>query len=196
VHNPIRVKNLRMRFLPLYAVGFVLLFWVRPTLSEYLVGLVAVLLGAALRTWGAGHLVKTTSLTISGPYAWMRHPLYVGTLLCGSGIAVMFGGWWALGVLAVFLLWFFLVYFPRKERLESARLEALYGEAFARYRAEVPALRPRLATWRPSPQDTQVSGDPSCRWSLERYSENNELGTLLALLACMVVFGVRAVGWT
>ncbi|MGE4606300.1 MAG: isoprenylcysteine carboxylmethyltransferase family protein, partial [Myxococcota bacterium] len=173
-----------------------LLFWVRPTLSEYLVGLVAVLLGAALRTWGAGHLVKTTSLTISGPYAWVRHPLYVGTLLCGSGIAVMFGGWWALGVLAVFLLWFFLVYFPRKERLESARLEALYGEAFARYRSEVPALRPRLATWRPSPQDTPVGGDPSCRWSLERYSENNELGTLLALLACMVVFGVRAVGWT
>ena len=195
VRNPIRVKNLRMRFLPLYAAGLVLLFWVRPTLLEYLAGLVAVLLGAAVRTWGAGHLVKTTSLTISGPYARMRHPLYVGTLLCGSGIAVMLGGAWALGVLAVFLPWFFFVYFPRKERLESERLEALYGEAFARYRSEVPALRPRLAAWRPSAQGTRV-GDPSGRWSLERYSENNELGTLLALLACLVVFGIRALGWT
>ena len=195
MRNPIRVKNLRMRFLPLYAAGFVLLFWVRPTLSEYGVGVVAVLLGAAVRTWGAGHLVKTTSLTISGPYARTRHPLYVGTLLCGIGIAVMLGGWWALGVLAVFLPWFFLVYFPRKEQLESARLEALYGEAFALYRSEVPALRPRLVAWRPSPQSTLV-GDPSCRWSMERYWENNELGTLLALLVCMVVFGIRMMGWT
>jgi len=192
VRNPIRVKNLRMRFLPLYAAGLVLLFWVRPTLSEYAVGLTAVLLGAVLRTWGAGHLVKTTSLTITGPYARMRHPLYVGTLLCGCGIAVMFGGWWALCVLGVLLPWFFLGYFPRKERLESARLEALYGEAFARYRAEVPALRPRLVAWIPPPQGTLV-GDPDCRWSMERYSENNELGTLLALLACVVVFGIRAV---
>ena len=103
-----------------------MLFWVRPTLFEYLAGLVAVLLGVAVRTWGAGHLVKTTSLTISGPYARMRHPLYVGTLLCGSGIAVMLGGAWALGVLAVFLPWFFLVYFPRKERLESERSMVRY----------------------------------------------------------------------
>ncbi len=195
MRNPIRVKNLRMRFLPFYAVGFVLLFWVRPAPVEYLAGLVALVPGAALRSWGAGHLVKTTRLTVTGPYARMRHPLYAGTLLCGSGIAVMLGGWWGLGVLAVFLPWFLLAYFPRKERAESARLEALYGEAFSRYRDEVPALLPRRVAWTP-PSQAAALADPGRRWSLDRYSENNELGTLLALLACVVVLGVRVVGWT
>ncbi len=193
MRNPVRLKNLRMRFVPFYVAGFALLLWVRPTPVEYLAGLVAVIPGAALRSWGAGHLVKTTNLTITGPYARMRHPLYVGTLLCGTGIAVMLGGWWGLGVLGVFLPWFFLAYFPRKERVESARLEALYGDAFARYRAEVPALLPRLIAWTPSLQAAAL-GDASRRWSLDRYWENNELGTLLALLACVLVFGIRVTG--
>jgi protein-S-isoprenylcysteine O-methyltransferase Ste14 len=194
VRNPIRLKNLRMRFLPFYAGGLVLFFWVRPAPVEYVLGLSAVLVGVALRAWGAGHLVKTTSLSVTGPYARMRHPLYVGTLLCGSGIAVMLGGGWALLVLGLFLPWFFLVYFPRKERLESERLAALYGEAFACYRSEVPALLPRLVAWTPSPQAVPRA-DASRRWSLDLYWQNNELGTFLALLACIALFGIRMVGW-
>lgn len=195
MRNPFRAKNLRPRFLPFYAVGLALLFWARPGRAEYGLGLVAVLLGAALRSWGAGHLVKTARLTLTGPYTHMRHPLYAGTLLCGSGVALMLGGGWGLASLAVFLVWFFFVYFPRKERVESDRLEALYGEAFAHYRAEVPALVPRLVAWSPPPE-TAALGDRSRRWSFARYSENNELGTLLALLACVIVFGVRVLGWT
>ena len=191
MRNPIRVKNLRLRFLPFYVLGIVLLVTVRPGWTEYAVGLAAVVVGAALRTWGAGHLVKTTRLTITGPYAWLRHPLYLGTLLAGSGIAIMVGGWAAALLLAAFLPWFFLSYFPRKERTESARLEEIYGEAFARYRAEVPALVPRLGSWSPS-DVTLARADGDRRWSLARYSENNELGTLLGLAACALAFGVRA----
>jgi hypothetical protein len=99
-----------------------------------------------------------------------------------------------LGVLGVFLPWFFLAYFPRKERVESARLEARYGEAFAHYRAEVPALLPRLVAWTP-PCQAAALGDPGRRWSWDRYSDNNELGTLMALLACVVVFAIRVMGW-
>lgn len=190
MRNPIRLKNLRLRFLPLYAVGTLLLFFVRPGWLEYGLGLAAVVAGGALRSWGAGHLVKTTQLTITGPYARLRHPLYLGTLLVASGIAVMVGGWAAIVVLLLFLPWFFLSYFPRKEQVESARLEARYGDAFARYRAEVPALLPRLTPWEPAPE-TLAQGDASLRWSLDRYSDNNELGTLLGLIACVLAFGVR-----
>lgn len=190
MRNPIRWKNLRPRFLPLYGVGIGLLFFVRPAALDYAVGATAVLSGALLRTWGAGHLEKTTSLTITGPYAYLRHPLYLGTLLVGTGIGLMVGGWVALVVLALFLPWFFLDYFPRKERAESERLEAHYGDAFAAYRAAVPALRPRIQPWTPVPNAPGLE-DPSRHWSLDRYSENNELGALLGVLAVLTAFGLR-----
>jgi hypothetical protein len=111
-------------------------------------------------------------------------------LLVGAGISLMVGGWWALAVLAVFLPWFFLRYFPRKERTESARLEEHYGPAFTTYRAAVPALLPRWHAWSPAPD--ALPGDSAARrWTLDRYSENNELGTLLGVIACVAAFGLR-----
>jgi protein-S-isoprenylcysteine O-methyltransferase Ste14 len=194
MRNPIRVKNLRLRFLPLYVAALVLLAAVRPSPAFYTVGVLAILAGAALRTWGAGHLVKTASLTITGPYAHVRHPLYLGTLLVGSGMAVMVGGVPAIVVLALFLPWFFLRYFPRKERSEAERLEAAHGPAFREYWAAVPALLPRLSAWVPGAamrERADFSATWPRSWSLARYSENNELGTLLALLALVAAFGVR-----
>ncbi len=190
MRNPIRLKNFRPRFLLFYLAGGVLLLSVRPEPLAYLAGMTAILVGALLRTWGAGHLVKTERLTRTGPYAWIRHPLYAGTLWAGVGLALMPGGWWSPTLLAVFLVWFFLDYFPRKERTEAARLEALYGRDFADYRAEVPALIPRLRAVRPAPVQLQP-GDSQLRWSFDRYSENNELGTLLGLIACSIGFGLR-----
>ena len=104
------------------------------------------------------------------------------------GAALIVGGWWALVVLGLLLPWFFLDYFPRKERTESARLEEIYGEAFNRFRDAVPALLPRLAAWRPPSEED----DAASHWSLERYSENNELGTLLGLAGLVALFVVRA----
>jgi protein-S-isoprenylcysteine O-methyltransferase Ste14 len=187
MRNPIRLKNLRSRFIPFYLAGAVLLWLVRPEPLAYAAGLVAVLSGAALRSWGAGHLVKTDELTVTGPYARVRHPLYLGTLLVAVGFALMVGSWASLVALAIFLPWFFLSYFPRKEEAEARRLETRYGEAFTAYRAEVPALFPRLHPWVPAGR----AGAPA-RWSLDHYSTNNELGTLLALVLCVTLFGLRA----
>jgi protein-S-isoprenylcysteine O-methyltransferase Ste14 len=187
MRNPIRVKNLRLRFAPLYGGALALLLVVEPGVTEYATGACVIALGAALRSWGAGHLVKTAELTTTGPYAHLRHPLYLGTLLAGSGVALMAGGVWALGVLALFVPWFFGSYFPRKERTESARLREIYGEAFSRYRDAVPALWPRWTAWRPE----AAGAKDAARWSFERYSDNNELGTLLGLVALVAVFGVR-----
>ena len=190
MRNPIRVKNLRMRFLPFYLLGAILLLYAHPSPIGYGCGIAFVLAGASVRAWGAGHLEKTTRLTVSGPYARLRHPLYLGTLLAGLGVAIMLGGWWAPGLALLFVPWFFLDYFPRKERSESARLLEAHGEAFRRYRDAVPALVPRRSAWRPAP-GAVAPFDVGRRWSFERYVDNNELGTLLALLACIAVFGVR-----
>jgi protein-S-isoprenylcysteine O-methyltransferase Ste14 len=193
MRNPIRLKNIRARFIPFYLAGGALLWFVRPEPAAYAAGLVAVVAGAGLRSWGAGHLVKTEQLTVTGPYARVRHPLYVGTLLVAAGFALMVGSWISVAALLLFISWFFGSYFPRKEAVEADRLAARYGAPFAEYRAAVPALIPRLHAWTPAAGAAALEdGSGTARWRLDRYSENNELGTLLGLVVCLVAFGVRA----
>lgn len=189
MRNPIRLKNLSARYLPLYAAGVAMLLLHSPDPRALLAAVPLLLAGLAVRGWGAGHLVKNDVLTTTGPYAHLRHPLYLGTLLIGTGFAIAVGGLFSVGVLAVLWPWFALHYFPRKEHAESGRLEERYGERFARYRAAVPALWPALRPWR----DEAVVGS-AVRWDLDRYSENNELGTLLAVVFGWLVFWWRSGG--
>ena len=88
--------------------------------------------------------------------------------------------------------WFFLRYFPRKERSEGERLEKIYGDDFRLYRSEVPALMPALRPWHPAAGSLRFA-DPSLRWSGRRYSDNNELGTLLAQASGIGILTVRMI---
>jgi len=189
MRNPIRPKNLNARFLPFFVAGLAILIFQPPRPDGFVAALPLIVAGAALRAWGAGHLVKNDRLTTTGPYAHLRHPLYLGTILIATGFGVWAGGWLALAILGFLWPWFALRYFPRKERSESARLEATYGERFVRYRREVPALWPRLRPWR----EEHVT-DPRNRWAFDRYDDNNELGTLLALSLGVLVFWFRNSG--
>lgn len=189
MRSPVRLKNFNLRFLPYYAIGAVVLWWTRPGAWGFSVGVPLVLLGAIVRSWGAGHLVKNRRLTVTGPYAFVRHPLYVGTLLIALGFVAIAGGWIGFGVLAAVLLWFFASYFPRKEVSESRKLEELYGESFTAYRDRVPALVPSLTPFRPTPEPE----GQEVRWSADRYLANNELGTALALAVGLAAFAARAV---
>jgi protein-S-isoprenylcysteine O-methyltransferase Ste14 len=184
VRNPVRIKNLNRRFLPVLALAVVGLLAAAPTRGSIAIGLFVAACGLSLRSWGAGHLVKRDELVTSGPYAHLRHPLYAGTLLISAGLGVALGpvGW---GLLAGTGAWFAGLYFPAKERRESHLLEARYGLDYVRYRARVPALLPR-------PRDPVFASSPPQPWRLARYSENNELGTLLGVvaLAALIVFRV------
>lgn len=193
MRNPIRLKNFRLRFLPYIAIGLVVVILREPPAAGFGLGLPLIAAGALLRSWGAGHLVKNDSLTTTGPYAHLRHPLYLGTLAVATGFAFLLGGIWTLALLAVVWPWFALHYFPRKDRAESARLAALHGESFARYHAAVPALWPRLHPWRGDRAASAQGAEPvPATWRLERYSDNNELGALIAIAAAVLVFGLRA----
>lgn len=184
-------KHLQPRFLPFHALAIAVLVLAQPSAGGLLLGSVLVLAGALVRAWGAGHLVKNERLTVSGPYAYVRHPLYAGTLLAGVGFSLMAGGWLSLALLAGLFAWFFLDYFPRKERRESERLERMYDGAYARYRERVPALVPSLRRWRPPP-DARAMVNPELRWSGACYAENHELGTALGLGAVTLAFVLRA----
>jgi protein-S-isoprenylcysteine O-methyltransferase Ste14 len=175
-------RVLRPKIFPWYAMAAVLIWHADPTPARIGVGLLLVLAGEGLRFWSAGHLIKNQRLTVSGPYAHLRHPLYAGTMLVGVGLLWMGGGSAAPWLLCVGLLFFFLHYLPYKERIESARLERRYGDAYRRYRGAVPALLPSLRPW----SDPEVARDE--RWSAERVWANNEDGAALAVaLAAAVV---------
>jgi protein-S-isoprenylcysteine O-methyltransferase Ste14 len=108
-----------------------------PGPASLAIGLPMCAAGLALRSWAAGHLRKNQRLTISGPYAWHRNPLYAGTLIAATGCAVGGGGvWLPLVVAAVFVM----VYLPVMQ-LEEERLAELFEE-FGAYAERVPQLFP------------------------------------------------------
>jgi len=203
VRNPFRRKNLDARFLPALIAALVLLAWAEPSPRSMAIGLPLVALGLLVRTWAVGHLVKTERFTVTGPYAYVRHPLYLGTLAIGIGTAAMLGGWPAWAGASIVVCWFASSYLPRKEQVESARLLARHGAVYARYRDEVPALWPRRRAWRPdeagrpgtgpgAPAAVHAATDGPTTWRFERFDANNELGTVIAVSAAVVAVGLRA----
>ena len=115
-----------------------------PTAASLEAGLPISVVGLALRGWAAGCLAKNKQLARSGPYAHMRNPLYIGTLLVAAGLVVASRNLW-LGIL--FAAVFAFVYLPVIQ-LEEQHLRSLFPE-YADYAAAVPALLPRIT---PAPQ--------------------------------------------
>jgi len=66
-----------------FALGVAYLIFSQPTPRLFGAGAAVALLGLGVRTWAAGYLDKNRNLTVSGPYACTRHPLYLGSLLMG-----------------------------------------------------------------------------------------------------------------
>lgn len=131
-------------------------------------GLPLSLLGLLLRAWAAGHLEKNMRLAVGGPYAHVRNPLYLGTLLVAAGFAVA-SQRWMLAVL--FALVFGLIYLPAID-LEEQHLGKLFPD-FKNYAQRVPALWP---VWKRSVRPAE-----RFRWPL--YVHNREYQALLGFLA-------------
>lgn len=126
----------------LIAPIFVLLARPRPwTLA---VGGVIGLLGLGLRAWASGHLRKNDALATTGPYAYTRNPLYLGSFLIGIGFTVSTGRW----ELALLFAALFLGIYVPVMRVESATLEKLFGHKYHRYAQAVPLFIPRPRRYR------------------------------------------------
>jgi len=110
-----------------------------PTASSLLIGTPVSLAGLALRAWAAGHLAKNQSLATGGPYAWLRNPLYAGTVTVAAGLAAASR---SLPLALLFAAVFLLVYLPVIE-LEEQHLREIFPD-YAKYAAQVPALLPKL----------------------------------------------------
>lgn len=168
-----------------FPLALILIVWLAevpaPPLGCLLAGFVLIAAGVGLRIWAGGHLVKVERLTTSGPFAYLRHPLYLGSIIAGAGFCLASGLWWswaALGFLAVPIYGWQI---GAEERLLATR----FGSAFARYYRSVPRLIPR---WRPA----RLEGQPD-RFRLSRVFVNREhhwSGAIVLLAAAL--WAVRA----
>ncbi|MGH9665505.1 MAG: methyltransferase family protein [Bryobacteraceae bacterium] len=158
--------------------GFLLvaafLYFSAPGGRSLAAGIPIAALGLFLRAWATGHLEKNRELTMSGPYAHVRNPLYIGTLTVAAGFAIA-SRRWELAVL--FAGVFALVYLPVIE-LEEQHLRQLFPE-YEDYARRVPALWPRLGP-----------AGPGKSFRRELYVRNREYQALLGFAA-----GVAALLW-
>ena len=122
------------------------ILFARPRPATLIAGAIVSLIGLLLRAWGSGHLRKNDALATSGPYAYTRNPLYLGSFIMGLGFTIA-SGQWALGLLFVAL--FLGIYLPVM-RVESTTLAQLFGKAFQEYAQAVPVFLPRLTPYRGS----------------------------------------------
>jgi protein-S-isoprenylcysteine O-methyltransferase Ste14 len=128
----------RLRVPSGFLLALVFLWLASPTWLSLLEGLPLSLAGLALRSWAAGHLRKNESLVTSGPYAWTRNPLYLGTALIALGCAVASAQY---SIILLALAVFVLVYLPVIEQEERHLLKLF--PAYAGYAARVPLLWPK-----------------------------------------------------
>ncbi len=145
--NWLRIGPLRMRFMPeepwigwmgivLTYIGVALAIWARYCIGVY---------------WSARVTLKEGHRLIrSGPYAYVRHPIYTGMLLGAAGTALVIGEW--RGILAVVLL---LAAHSRKALREESLLTTEFGDEYASYRQNTGFLFPRL---RPKPEKHTDAG--------------------------------------
>ncbi len=138
----VRLRHVAQRLrVPL---GFVLapafLIFARPTLQSLALGGLVAVVGIGIRAWASGHLRKMAELTTSGPYAYTRNPLYLGTFLLVIGASLAGGIWWlALAVSTAYLV----VYIPVM-LAEVETMRALFPGAYDAWAHDVPMFVPRL----------------------------------------------------
>ena len=109
-----------------------------PGSQSLAIGLPFSLCGLVLRAWAAGHLAKNQRLATSGPYAFTRNPLYLGTLITALGLAAAAR---SSGLAALFAALFVLVYLPAIE-LEEQHLRSILP-GYDEFAQRVPLLIPR-----------------------------------------------------
>lgn len=168
-----------------YLLAMVVLFLARPTPVSILIGGLVGAVGLVIRAYAAGYLHKQEILTISGPYAYTRNPLYFGSSFLAAGAAIATHSLWS----AALLLIYFASVYRLVMRREEMELRLKHGAEFDAYAARVPLFFPRL-TSSSTVDATKVA------FSWRQFRKNHEyqatLGFVLLLLALVVIWRLRA----
>ena len=154
------------------ALGFVAacvaIVFAQPTWSTWRTGLIVAAAGEAIRIWAAGHLEKSREVTRSGPYRWMRHPLYAGSALMALGIVITSRS----AVVAIVAALYIGLTIPAAIRAEEGFLRGAFGDAYDRYR--------------------EARSEPMARtFSLERAMRNREYRASAGLIGGFALLAMK-----
>ena len=150
------------------------------------ISLLLVVVGLLLRAWAAGcaggHTRRATieapRLSTGGPFAYVRNPIYLASVVLGVGMVGLLGDPWMLGLCVAVFVFLYTAIVPAEERF----LRGQFGESYARYCAHVPRLLPRLRPW---PEAEQRPFDPAATVGDAR----------IALILVAIYAGLRGVAW-
>jgi protein-S-isoprenylcysteine O-methyltransferase Ste14 len=164
---------------PLGFLFAVVYFWLaRPTKISLIAGALVLVPGLLLRGLASGHVQKEKQLTTSGPYAYTRNPLYLGSLMLAAGFAIAARSWW---IVAVMLLMFAAIYIPVIAGEERTLRQKFPGyEDYARH---VPRILPRL-----TPYGSQHGAYSSALyWQHREYQASIGCAAMLAVLVIKLI---------
>lgn len=109
-----------------------------PYASNFAISLI--LLGLATRMYASGFVLKNKELSTTGPYAFVRHPLYTGNIMILIGLCLINGFFWSF-VTAFIFLWF---YYPTAIEYEDRKLKSLFPDTWEEWASITPALMPKM----------------------------------------------------
>lgn len=171
----------RVRVTMLFAVAYVA--FSQPSAGGLIAAVALVAIGQSLRLWASGCLKRNVALACSGPYAYVRHPLYLGSLIMGIGLAVAVQSpvWWLLA----FLILYVAFYGPAMH-VEELRLQSLFGSEYQEYMLYVGRLWPRLrraSSW--------AQAHPGDTFTWKRAMENRELRSAAAMATLLIIQAIK-----
>ena len=163
-----------------FAFAGLYLFLARPMWRSMAIGAILVLIGLAIRAFASGHVRKNEALSTSGPYAYTRNPLYLGSLFIGIGFVVAARSVW---VGLVLVAMFYAIYLPVIQG-EEVFLRRKFPE-FDEYARQVPRMLPTpKAFWRtPNPG--------GAIFSLDLYRKHREYQALMGAAAMMGALALK-----
>jgi protein-S-isoprenylcysteine O-methyltransferase Ste14 len=164
-------------------LGFVLAvaYWwlARPRWWSLAAGACVALVGISLRALASGHVQKNRQVTTSGPYAYTRNPLYLGSIIMAAGFALAARNLW---IVAMLLVLFVVVYVP-VIRAEESFLRSQFP-AYDDYAQRVPRLIPRLRS------DSELD-KARVVFSPELYLKHREYNSLLGAAGMIIALMVK-----
>ena len=165
----------RLRVTLGFACGALVLWLAEPTGTRLAAGTAIAIAGEGLRVWASGHLNKAREVTVSGPYRWFAHPLYVGSSVMGVGLAVASNSVAVGGVIALYLA----VTLTAAIRNEEAFLRRTFGDRYDHYRRGRPGV-------------DAVAADVHRRFSLAQATANREHRALVGLAVAVLLLVLKA----
>jgi hypothetical protein len=169
----------------------ILVFWfAQPQPRNILLGGVVGALGLTLRAYAAGYLHKQEVLTVTGPYAYTRNPLYLGSSILALGTGIAAHSW----ISALILFLYFALFYSIVMRREERELRLKHSVAFDEYAAAVPLFLPRLTRAKLSASAKATSSDGKSSagvFTFAQYKKNHEWQAAVGFFLLLFVLFAR-----